>query len=381
MTHDRLDWFVRLKTLILITAFCFVGAACTTHKVLRSDFHKPAEKVERKLPAKIALLADKKTLSEPMRYQGANATQITTLHLDVTAGLMSAARTELSTLFDNVTIVKTKAQASDADYLVVVGLECKAPCSKMFWSTTVRVGLDFRDPHTGATLARFKQKEALAPISLAMGWFSVLPPFYFLMPVAGSMFVSEAQENVEKAFSSALRKISGDIRGGKLKEYVAFQARAEAAARKGEAAENAGRRRQAFAFYTQALQNAVPNTHLASRVREKYLPIVASKKRLPKVPDKAKRHMTRGQTILKNLKKKEGYAAVVAEFEQAVRAAPWWPEAYFNLALMQEKAGDPTSAMRNLKFYLTAKPRARDAVAVRRKLIELEIAVEKSQSP
>lgn len=373
MTHQP-GWFVR--SVALVTALCFFTTACTVRKVLRNDFHQPGAS-DGKLPLKVAVMLDEKVRTQHIRYVGSgNGANFAKLDLDIGAGLENAIRMELAMVFDHLDIVRTQAESLGADFFVVAS--CAGSCSRVSHGE-LGVGLDFKDSGSGRTVVKFERKENLPRITNMAGNLAILPGLYFLFPIVGNIVASKARRNVEKAFSDSLRKISADIRGGKLMAYVKSQARAGAAEKKGDAAKRSGNNKGAFDHYTAALKEVSLGSDLDLRVREKYLGIAASMSSLPKVPDEAKRYMIRGQAMFKKLKAKEGYGEVVAEFEKAVRVAPWWASAYFNLALMQEKAGDPLSAMRSLKLYLIAKPGAKDAEPVNRKIIELELKAEEAE--
>lgn len=372
MTHQP-GWFVR--SVALLTVLCFFTTACTSRQVLRSDFHKPAAS-DGKLPIRVVVMLDEKSRAERMRYRGTGLGSIASLVLDMGAGLESAIQAELSTVFDRVDFVKTKEKSLAADFFVLAS--CVGSCGRLDQGS-VGVGLDFRDPSSGRTVAKFERKENLPGVSAVFGVVYIFPPFYPFIPFVSSVLANRARKNVEKAFSESLKKNSIDIRRGKLMKYVQSQARAAEAEKKGDVAKSSGNKRGAFDHYTVALKEAALGSDIALRVREKYLRLAASMNSLPKVPDEAKRYMIRGQAMFKKLKDKEGYGDVVAEFEKAVQVAPWWASAYFNLALMQEKAGDSLSAMRNLKLYLVAKPHAKDAGTVNRKIIELELKAEEAE--
>lgn len=66
-------------------------------------------------------------------------------------------------------------------------------------------------------------------------------------------------------------------------------------------------------------------------------------------------------------------------FEKASNLAPWWPDPYFNLGLVQEKIGDYDFATMNLEFYLLAAPDAHDTAAVKQKIYEMEYMVKRMQ--
>ena len=56
------------------------------------------------------------------------------------------------------------------------------------------------------------------------------------------------------------------------------------------------------------------------------------------------------------------------ELKTALLEAPWWAEAYREIAALEEKAGNLESAIVSLELYLVGKPDAKDWKAVRRRM-------------
>lgn len=155
----------------------------------------------------------------------------------------------------------------------------------------------------------------------------------------------------------------------------------EAAEKEGDAAAAAGDAPKAVGGYLAALKKCPAGSEPEARVREKLLRSAASAP--PPVPEEAVRMSQRAQAFLKFAQDRAGFAKAAGELEGALRLAPWWGEAYFNMGLVQEKLGAPAEAIRYLKLYLLASPGAADAEKVKAKLIELEVKqeLEKSSAP
>jgi predicted TPR repeat methyltransferase len=81
--------------------------------------------------------------------------------------------------------------------------------------------------------------------------------------------------------------------------------------------------------------------------------------------------MARGETRVKR-GGPGSYEAASEEMEQAVLAAPWLADGYYNLGVIQEKAGKFSEATHNFRLYLLAAPRSRNATPVQVKIYELE---------
>jgi tetratricopeptide (TPR) repeat protein len=94
------------------------------------------------------------------------------------------------------------------------------------------------------------------------------------------------------------------------------------------------------------------------------------------VSDEAKRHFDRGMVAAEMAKAPEDYRTAIAEFKQAAALAPEWPDAYYNLGLVQEKAGQLQDAAGNLKKYLKLAPNAADGDTVKSLINKLEFKAE-----
>lgn len=140
----------------------------------------------------------------------------------------------------------------------------------------------------------------------------------------------------------------------------------------GQAAEQAGKRRLALTHYIAALQSASEGSDADQRLREKIITLAPNLRPPPALPLEAKKHMARGQGALELAQKPEDFQAVLSEFRQASLAAPWWADAYYNLAQVQEKVGNYQQAIQNLHWYLKAAPHATDSEAVELQIAKLE---------
>jgi len=115
-------------------------------------------------------------------------------------------------------------------------------------------------------------------------------------------------------------------------------------------------------------------------LREKIIKYVLTMKPAPAVPEDAERSVVRGTTFFSKATDSKGYSKAIAEFESASNAAPWLALAYYNLGVVQEKAGLYTDAIQSLKFYLMAAPDAKNARDVKNKIYALEADAEDLQA-
>ncbi len=115
-------------------------------------------------------------------------------------------------------------------------------------------------------------------------------------------------------------------------------------------------------------------------LREKVIKLGAAMKPAPTVPEDAERHMARGTAFAQKASDNAGYRKAIAEFEAATNSAPWLALAYYNLGVVQEKAGLFNEAIQSLNFYLKAAPDAKNTREVKNKIYALEADAEAVQA-
>ncbi len=144
----------------------------------------------------------------------------------------------------------------------------------------------------------------------------------------------------------------------------------------GRQAEEAGNLRQALKHYVNALQSTSEGSSIERRLREKIIKLVQKIQPPPAVPEEAKRRMARGRAAVKAAKDEQGFLRAANEFKKAVRAAPWLAYGYYNLGVVQDKAGRYDDAIQSFNFYLLAAPNASDSNQIETKIYELEYAID-----
>ena len=147
----------------------------------------------------------------------------------------------------------------------------------------------------------------------------------------------------------------------------------------GQAAEKAGRMREALVHYAAALRPAGEATSDAARLSQKIIAIALKLNPPPAIPQEAERRMARGHVAFKTAQTPADIESAATEFLEARNQAPWWPDAYFNLGVAREKQGAYALAIAAFQGYLLARPAADDAGAVKTKIYELEFLQEKAQ--
>lgn len=90
------------------------------------------------------------------------------------------------------------------------------------------------------------------------------------------------------------------------------------------------------------------------------------------IPEEARAHFVEGAAIAQSAKDAEGQKLAVASFKEAVKIAPWWGEAYYNLAVAQELAGQLDDAQSSLKFYILTNPGEKESREAQDKIYALK---------
>jgi hypothetical protein len=117
-----------------------------------------------------------------------------------------------------------------------------------------------------------------------------------------------------------------------------------------------------------------------NNLREKIIKSVLNMRPAPTVPEEAERNMARGTVFAQRATDSVGYKKAIAELEAAANTAPWLALAYYNLGVVQEKAGFYEEAIQSLKFYLMAAPNAKNAREVKNKIYALVADAEDVQA-
>jgi len=114
-------------------------------------------------------------------------------------------------------------------------------------------------------------------------------------------------------------------------------------------------------------------------LREKIIKLVQGMKPQPSVPEEVERYLARGRAAFKGAAQPKDFEDAVNEFKKALLIAPWVAEGYYNLGIVQDKAGQYQNAIHNLKLYLLAAPNATDVKEVKSLIFEIEYRQEKAQ--
>jgi hypothetical protein len=129
------------------------------------------------------------------------------------------------------------------------------------------------------------------------------------------------------------------------------------------AAAAAGNYQQAFVHYLsayEALPDAAPTAD-DRRLRERIIDVVRRLNTRPAIPAEAAAHFDKATQLLEAeaVLGAGGTAtaeAAATELQRAIRIAPWWPEATFKLAGLEQKLQRVDAALINLNLYKRADP-------------------------
>ncbi len=124
-------------------------------------------------------------------------------------------------------------------------------------------------------------------------------------------------------------------------------------------------------------------------LRERIIKLAAEIKPVPAVPEEARRSFVEGVNIVKLAKDAGVQKLAIGSFTEALKIAPWWGDAYYNLAVAQELTGQLNDAERTLKWFLLTNPgesEAREAqdriygLSAKRKLAIAEAGAKQEQA-
>lgn len=91
------------------------------------------------------------------------------------------------------------------------------------------------------------------------------------------------------------------------------------------------------------------------------------------------REMAFGEAAAEDAKDAAGFKLAAEQFKNAVAKAPECAAAFYNLGIVQEKAGELAQAKYAFERYLKLAPKARDAAVVEKKIFKLEYRIVQAQ--
>jgi formylglycine-generating enzyme required for sulfatase activity len=121
-----------------------------------------------------------------------------------------------------------------------------------------------------------------------------------------------------------------------------------------------------------SLQKAKPGGARETQLREDAIATALAMNPAPTPPDEAQQELDKAKSELKVAATPIDYKAAAGTLRKALRQAPWLAEGYQALADAEEKAGNYSDAISNLKYYSLANPQASDATQVQSKIADLQ---------
>ena len=112
-------------------------------------------------------------------------------------------------------------------------------------------------------------------------------------------------------------------------------------------------------------------------LRKKIIETVLAMPSPPAAPETLYQVLGKAKYALKDAKSSSGYKEAVEAYKQASLLAPWDGDIYYNLGVVQEKAGEPKAAINSFTLYLLAKPNAEDRKQVNEKIGGLQYETDK----
>ena len=126
-------------------------------------------------------------------------------------------------------------------------------------------------------------------------------------------------------------------------------------------------------------QKGIRSGLLFSNIYVQSIELVSKMKPAPAIPEEAMRNFVKAATFLKAAKEASDYGYAIDAFKEALYAAPWWGDAYYNLGIALELAGHYDDAVESVKMYLLTKPGEPYAGQAQRKIYEIEAKKELAQ--
>jgi ankyrin repeat protein len=100
----------------------------------------------------------------------------------------------------------------------------------------------------------------------------------------------------------------------------------------------------------------------------------------PEIPQEAHKALDKGAVLFRKAKDPSDFELSISSFKDAIRIAPWWPEAYYNLGLALGRAEKFDEAVEAMNLYLVSNPNESGAKGARQQLLEFEAGKELAQA-
>jgi tetratricopeptide (TPR) repeat protein len=131
-------------------------------------------------------------------------------------------------------------------------------------------------------------------------------------------------------------------------------------------AEREGAWVEAFRAYQRAYGWSPAGNAEIARLREALVRLYPRLPSSPPLPEAARRFFVEGQAFARA----DDYAGAAESFRKVTAIAPWFPNGYFNLALVEERAGQYGPAVLSMETFLRLAPRSENARVAQDRLYE-----------
>lgn len=128
----------------------------------------------------------------------------------------------------------------------------------------------------------------------------------------------------------------------------------------------------AMAIYVAALEKYPERITTAPDLVNRAVDMALTMTPVPVVQEAARKHAIAASSEIRSAKSKGDFAKARTEYLQALAAAPWWADAWFNLAMLDEQIGNYSEAKFCLDSYLRAAPSAPDRDTIEQKIKDLQ---------
>jgi tetratricopeptide (TPR) repeat protein len=104
----------------------------------------------------------------------------------------------------------------------------------------------------------------------------------------------------------------------------------------------------------QQMVEQLQKTPTDNALRERIIKLGMEIKPAPAIPEEANRAFVKGNVFQKEAKDASGYDLAISAYREALRVAPWWGDAYYNLAVALESANKFDEAIASIKFFMVS---------------------------
>ncbi|MBN2019236.1 MAG: hypothetical protein JW749_03315 [Sedimentisphaerales bacterium] len=113
-------------------------------------------------------------------------------------------------------------------------------------------------------------------------------------------------------------------------------------------------------------------------LREKIIKLALEMKPAPAIPEEARRHYVMALTLFEDANNIKDFNDSIEEFNKALLAAPWWPEANLKLAVALKAAQRYDEAIGALNLYISTNPGEKEARSAQDEIYILEAKQKKA---